>query len=147
VGKGSLRLAFWVVVFATPVASWWLIGDQSEGRDPYYLDYVARAPNIPSWIVGTAGAVAALLLLVSVAAMARAVEQRQMDRRWFGVLALLVFAGAIVAYAGRIATAGVHGANIGFGLCVIFGGPTLVVVALAAIALSVSIRRTSTPAA
>ena len=49
-----------VAVLATPVAAWWLVGDQSfnghRRRDE--LDYMFRAPQISGWITTVAGIVA-----------------------------------------------------------------------------------------
>ncbi len=133
-------------VLATPLAAWWLIGDQSEGGiAPRNRDYVAHAPKLPSWLVPTAGALALLTFLICGAALAHAVLHRRVDRRWLGVLAPLALGGVLVAYTGRVATAGVHGANIGFGLCVILGGPILAVLVASAIVLSVAIRKTHAP--
>ena len=88
---------------------------------------------------------ALVTLLVCAAAVAHAVVDRRVDRRWSGVLALLALGGVLVAYTGRVATAGVDGANIGFGLCVILGGPILVILVASAIALGVSIQHNHAP--
>jgi hypothetical protein len=142
VGTRPFGLAAALAVLAAPVAAWWLIGDQSESRvAPRNRDYVARAPHVPSWIVATAGAVALLVLVAAAAVLLQAVRHRRIARGWIGVVGLLSFAGVLVALFGRIATAGVDGANIGAGLAMIVGGPVLIVVVASAIGLGVSIHR------
>jgi hypothetical protein len=143
VGRGRFGLAGAFAILATPVAAWWLIGDQSESRVPRRnRDYFARAPNVASWIVATAGAVALLVLVAAAGVLVQAVRHRRIARGWMGVVGLLSFAGVLVAFFGRIATAGVDGANIGAGLSLIVGGPVLIVVVAPAIGLGVSIHRT-----
>lgn len=132
-----------VAILATPVAAWWLIGDQSESRvAPRNRDYFARAPKVPSAIVAAAGAVALLVLVIATVVLMQAVRHRRIARGWIGVVGLLSLAGVLVALFGRIATAGVDGANIGAGLSVIVGGPVLIVVVASAIGLGMSIHRT-----
>jgi hypothetical protein len=135
-----------IVVLATPFASWWLIGDLSE-RAPCppprmpCLDYVAHAPDVPSGIVAAAGAVALFAALVAFGLLARGVVRAQIDRRYAAVVGPLVFAGVLVVYCGRVLTAGVHGANIGAGLAVIFGVPMFVIAIGVAVGSAVWIRR------
>ena len=135
-----------IVARATPFASWWLIGDLSERetcpppRLPC-LDYVAHAPDVPGWIVATAGAVALFAALLALGLLARGVVRAQTDRRYAAVVGPLVFAGVLVAFCGRVLTAGVHGANIGAGLVVIFGVPMFVVAIGVAVGSAVWIRR------
>jgi hypothetical protein len=122
--RRSHGLAAATAVIATPIAAWWLIGDQSERiRGRGTLDYVVRAPDVPKWLVAAAGATALLATLVSICALVVGIQKRQLDRRWLGIVVLLMSAGFIAAGIGRTITAGVHGANIGAGLALVFGVP------------------------
>jgi hypothetical protein len=135
-----------VVVLATPFASWWLIGDLSEGepcpppRLPC-LDYVVRAPDVPGWIVATTGAVALFAAVVALGLLARGVLRAHLDRRYAAIVGPLVFAGVLAGLFGRVSTAGVHGANIGAGAVLIVGVPILVIAIGVAAGSAVWIRR------
>lgn len=134
-----------MAVAATPVAAWWLIGDQSEHvRGPESLDYVMRAPDVPDRLVTAAGSLALVTAAVCVVVLRRGARHERLDSRWVGVVGLLMVAGFCVAAIGRTVTAGVVGANIGAGLAVLVVGP--VVVGLIAIAVFVSIRTRRTRA-
>lgn len=136
--RRSLRLASLVLVLATPVAVWWLVGDLTDGRarrlaaEGVALDYAVRPVSLgPAGdrIVGVLACVAAVLAL---GVLVRATAVRRLDAGWWTVLAPLVAAGALVGFAGRVVTAGGVGANIGAGLMVLAGGPALVVLLVVA---------------
>ena len=107
----------------TPLAGWWLIGDQSfTGRPRDDLDYAFRAPEIAGWITAVAGAIALVIATAAVITVVLAVRRGLIDDRWLGVIGMLIGAGVVLAFIARTATAGVVGANIGAGLAIFFGG-------------------------
>jgi hypothetical protein len=111
-----------LTVLATPVAVYWALGDQSSAP-PDNADYVMRPPHWSSVWVTTAGLVALLALVASTLLLMHAVRQRLLRKEWLVVVGQLAAVGAAVAAGYRVATAGVIGANIGWGLCVLFGVP------------------------
>ncbi len=110
-----------VLVAAAPVAVWWGVGDLSEDRTG--LDYMMRAPDVAPGVVTVSGLVATAAVVVALAVLGRAFYRLRVDRAWLATPVLLAAAGALVAFGGRILTAGVIGANIGGGLFVLFGLP------------------------
>jgi hypothetical protein len=101
-----------------------VIGDQSEPiRGRRTLDYVVRAPDVPKWLATVAGASALGAVSVSICALVVGVHNRQLDRRWLGVVLVVMLAGFVGAGVERTVTAGVVGANIGAGLALFFGLP------------------------
>jgi hypothetical protein len=118
------------LILATPVATWSLTGDLSEPiSDP---DYLIRPLVLPR-------AVEIVLLVISgavvVGATAYLVYQRRtrrMDRKWVPPIVLLVVAGVVVGSGWRVLTAGVGGANIGGGMVILFGGPFVLALVIAA---------------
>jgi uncharacterized membrane protein len=103
----------------TAVGSWWLIGNQSvHTRWPEQLDYAYRAPEVPHWVVATLGPIALVIAVVCVGGLVVAVSRRVIDRRWLHVAGLFALTGFLLAGIGRVATAGVIGANIGGGLAI-----------------------------
>jgi hypothetical protein len=110
---------------ATFIASWWLIGDQSEAAiEPYKLDYIVRAPDIPDAAVAAAGVVS---LVVTIAiALSLMVTRKRGARQELRTVAALAAAGFVLAGVARIESAGSHGANIGGGLAIFLGGPIVV---------------------
>jgi hypothetical protein len=111
-----------LTVLATPVAVYWALGDQST-TPPDNADFVMRPPHWSSVWVTTAGIVALCGLAASTLRLMHAVRQRLLRREWLIVVGQLAAVGAAVAAGYRVATAGVIGANIGWGLCVLFGVP------------------------
>jgi hypothetical protein len=63
------------------------------------------------------------VIVVSAGLLMFATWQRLLRWEWLGVVARLVVAGATVAVGYRMATAGVIGANIGFGFFLMLGVP------------------------
>ena len=107
---------------ATPVFVYWWIGDLSSAP-PSNADYVVRPPG---WLPATvrAAALGSLsVIVVSAGLLMFAAWQRLLRWQWLGVVARLVVAGATVAVGYRMATAGVIGANIGFGFFLMLGVP------------------------
>ncbi len=140
--RGRTPVLAGVVAVSTPVAAWWLVGDQSFGGRPgEELDYAFRAPDLSGWVTPVMGAIALAAGSLALMSLLFAARRREIDGRWRGVVTLLVVAGGLLAGIGRVATAGVIGANIGAGLAIFFGVPLCVVLILVALLKIRQIRR------
>ncbi len=113
-----------VLVLATPILTWWLVGDQSTcKRDSEPRDFfmrplsLGRSTQLMIEILSIIAAVCAITVL----ARRRGAFQR--ERRWIGVIAPLMGAGVYLGWAWRVITAEVCGANIGAGLVIWIGVP------------------------
>jgi hypothetical protein len=119
------------------------VGDVSEvslqGRYP--LDYVARAPEISGWIVALLGVIALVAIAMSAGFLLYSARRGELDRRWLFAVGCLVVAGVLLAGMGRVVTAGTHGANIGAGLAIMFGGPAVIALVGTAFLRGYRIRR------
>lgn len=112
------------------VLGWAGLGDlSSEGFRPSELDYSYRAPGLAVW---QSESIVVLAGLVGLWAIVIGLHQRV--SRVALVLAPLV--GLAVALSGRVATAGVIGANIGLGLVVVFLLPVAAAVLVLALVLA-----------
>jgi hypothetical protein len=132
--SGVSAVAGIVAVAATPIAAWWLIGDQTfTGGRRDNLDYMYRAPSISGRTTTTAGVVALVAVAAASACLYAAVRRRGFDSRWTAVVALLMMSGVVLAGVGRIVTAGVVGANIGGGVAIFFGAPTVAALVVCAV--------------
>jgi hypothetical protein len=132
--SGVGALAGIVAVIATPIAAWWLIGDQTfTGGRRDNLDYMYRAPHLSGRIATLAGAVALAAVVTGAAVLYMEARRRRVDSRWLGVVMLLMVSGVVLAGMDRIVTAGVVGANIGGGFAIFFGAPTVVAFAVWAV--------------
>lgn len=111
------------LAFVSPVAVWWLVGDLSfDGPD---LDYAVQPLPLAPGTERALGLGALALAALAFAVLLRPAGVLWRRPGWWAVL-LPVTAAAVVVGAGwRVATAGVYGANIGFGLVVIVGGPVV----------------------
>jgi hypothetical protein len=113
-----------VLTLATPVATWWVAGDQSvDIPDP---DYAFRAPDISTGVEHAIGVTAVVLWIVSAVLVCLEARGGRFPARWWSIVIPLVLAGFICGYGYRVMTAGVIGANIGAGLAIFFGGPAVV---------------------
>lgn len=136
--RPSVLLPSLLLVLATPVAVWWLIGDltDSEARrlaaEGVALDYAVRPVGLGPAGDRIVGVLACVAAAIALGVLVRSTLVRGLDARWWTVLLPLVAAGALVGFAGRIVTAGGIGTNIGAGLTVLVGGPVLVVLLLVA---------------
>lgn len=111
-----------VVMASTSVVAWWLIGDLSaEGFARDELDYAFEPPPWSSGSVRVAGMVALIVGAAVLVWALRAMSDGSIDRRWRRVVIVHVVDGVYLAYLGRVATAGVIGANIGLGAWLMFG--------------------------
>jgi hypothetical protein len=91
-----------VAVSLTPLAGWWLIGDQSfTGRPRDDLDYAFRAPEIAGWITAAAGAIALVIATAAVVTLVFAARRGLIDDRWLGVIGMLIGAGVLLAFIAR----------------------------------------------
>ena len=121
---GSLML-----IAATPVAAWWLIGDQSEagpGADYYMVKPLDLGDSGSRHVVGAIALVIAIGGLVLVL-RAGPIPQRRLWA-WHRALGLIVLAEVLVTAMYRTMTAGVIGANIGGGMALFFGSPVVGVI-------------------
>lgn len=97
-----------VTAFFSAMASWWIVGDISEGQGggDRAFDLVWARQN--AWLIGVLG------LLGSILALAHVLRRPDVRRRRvFASIACALSAGATVSIALRVATAEVSGANIG----------------------------------
>ncbi len=123
--RWTVRLAGLALALATPVATWWAIGDQSTVPASMDPDFLIRPLAIGAHIEFLVGVGALLVAVVASATLLWASRTRWLDQRWWFVLLPLLAAGLLVGAGWRVMTAGVIGANIGAGLVVLFGGPLL----------------------
>jgi hypothetical protein len=113
-----------VLVVATPVATWWLVGDLStQLPDP---DHLIRPVDIGDTAEHVVGVGAVVLAAASVVALVVAGRRGRVDRGWWPVLVELLLAGALGGAGWRVLTAGVIGANIGAGFVLGVGAPVVV---------------------
>ena len=121
------------LVLATPVAVWWAVGDvSSKGFDD--LDYMVRPVQLAPLVEAVIGGVAVVLVVASAAVLGHALYRGRVRRAWSATVIPLCAAGAVVGAGWRVVTAGGIGANIGGGLVVLFGGPLVVALIVAATA-------------
>ncbi len=52
-----------VLLLAVPMATWWIVGDQSEIADPFYADYLVEPPNISPTTEAIAGLIGLALVV------------------------------------------------------------------------------------
>jgi hypothetical protein len=130
-----------LVVLATPVFVYWWVGDLSSAP-PSNADYVIRPPNWSAATVRRAGLGSLLVVLVTTGLLIFAMWKRLLDWKWLVVLAQLSVASSTVAVGYRVATAGVVGANIGFGFFVMLGVPLCLGLVARAAVISYRLTRT-----
>ena len=119
------------LVLATPVATWFLVGDLSATQFDD-LDYLWRAPALPAAVELVLGVLAALIAVASATVLAVALYRGQVRRQWSATVVPLCVAGALVGYAGRVVSAGGIGANIGGALMIGLAGPLVLALVVAA---------------
>lgn len=135
--SSSYRQSLTACVLAVPAAAAstaWLIGDLSYTgpTDGYGLDHAVE-PLLSERTLAVAGLAGLVLLVLALAALLRA------PRAW-PVLACSLAGGALVGLTYRVATAGVIGANIGYGLLLLVGAPVLLTLLVTAAGLAVGRR-------
>jgi hypothetical protein len=129
------------LVLAFPVATWWLVGDLSTVPASASPDFAFRPFAIGHGAERAAGAGSALLAAVTMLTLAGATFRHLVDQRWWSVLAPLLAAGFVAGAGWRVMTAGVIGTNFGAGFVVIFGGPVVAALLVAALARAVHLLR------
>ncbi|MEQ3549163.1 hypothetical protein WIS52_01660 [Pseudonocardia nematodicida] len=107
------------------VGTWYLVGDLTTVPAADRPDRMVVLPEIPPVVEHGAGVLALGVLLGCLVAVARGVSA------WLSV-ALVVVAGLLLGFTGRVVTAGVIGANIGGGIAVMVLVPVAAVLVLAA---------------
>jgi hypothetical protein len=141
------RAAWWVgavlrfvllPMLGVAAVSWWLIGDTSTGG----TDYIVQVPTLQDH-PARVGAVGIVLLVVF--ALDLTWTQPIPFRRYaVAVLPPVLLGGIGAAYAGRVVTAHVYGANIGGGMAMLFGPTALIgMIAWASATFAISRRRAS----
>lgn len=119
------------LVLATPVATWFLVGDLSATQFDD-LDFLWRAPALPATVERVLGVVAALIALAAAGVLSVALLRREVRRQWSATVVPLCVAGALVAYAGRVVSAGGAGVDIGAAMMIFLAGPLVLVLIVAA---------------
>ncbi|ADP79347.1 hypothetical protein [Pseudofrankia inefficax] len=134
-----------LLVAAAPVAVAGLLGqDDYQGVPRSELDYAVRPLDIPPGRM-TALGIAALLLMAAITALLLHEARRgTADRRLWQVVCPLVGVGVVFGFGYHVATAGVIGANIGYGLVVFFGVPLVAALILVAAARAWALRAKAT---
>ena len=107
-----------LVVLASTIAVWMLIGQLSE--DPS-SDYIIQLPQLRRWVELLLGVVAISTAGAAIAELWGRHRRWLVDCRWWAVYGRLLAAGLLIAGGGRIVTAGTSGANIGGALFLYFG--------------------------
>ncbi|SQD94235.1 conserved membrane hypothetical protein [Parafrankia sp. Ea1.12] len=124
-----------LLIAAVPVAVVGLLGqDDYRGVPRSELDCAVRPLDIPAGWMTTIGVIALLLAAAAAALLLHGGRRGATDRRRWQVVCPLVGVGVILGFGYHVATAGVIGANIGFGLVVFFGVPLVVVLLVLAAA-------------
>ena len=129
----NVRTAAAALAIATPVATWWLVGDlSSAGFTEDELDYMFRAPDVPWFVEAVAGAVALAVVVVSVGVVGQALHSGSLRREWLPTIVLPAVAGVVLGFGARAVTAGGIGANIGGAMFIFIGLPLAVLLLMAA---------------
>jgi len=127
---GVVLAAAVLQVLATPVATWWLVGDLSTVPLSAEPDYAFRPWPISAAVARAAGASSLMLSAAMTVLLVWATSARRLDVRWWAVLIPLLLIGMSAGAGWRVMTAGVIGANIGAGLIILVGGPAAASLAL-----------------
>jgi hypothetical protein len=145
-----VRAACWVVlVVATAVVTWWLVGDVSETVPGDDADYLLRPLSLSAaqeTAIGVSALVAGLAALGALVAMARSRPGSVTAGNVVTVVPLLL-AAAYVGLSYRVVTAAVVGANIGGAALVLLGCVVLPVLVLTSVLLGRGERRRRRPEA
>src|SRR5215469_5218615 len=141
---GKRAVARWValpaaagLVLALPVATWWLVGDQSTTSASEDPDFAFRPLDVSRGVERVAGRASALLAAVMLLLLVWFTVRHLFDARWWSVLVPLMAAGFITGAGWRVMTAGVIGANIGAGFVIMVGTPLVTALLVWAVARSI----------
>jgi Co/Zn/Cd efflux system component len=129
------------LIAATPPATYFVVGDQSEPGARRYLDYFWTPPSWSTTTVTIVGVTALVVVAASALVIGHGRRSHVITRTTLTIDALLAVAGVFVAWFYRICTAGVGGANIGAGLVILFGTPLLLTLLVSAITIAIRDRR------
>lgn len=145
---GKRAMAGWLalgasagLVLAFPIATWWLVGDQSTVPASAHPDFAFRPLDVSRGAEHAAGLASVLLAAVAVLLLAWFTVRRLFDARWWSVLVPLMAAGFIAGAGWRVMTAGVIDANIGAGLIVFLGTPLIAALLVWSVARSMYLVR------
>jgi hypothetical protein len=117
--RRSQLLAAALLIVATPLATWWVVGDVSEDAPPAALSYSFDPPPLGSAASLVLGAGATVVAVVSLTLLGSATWRNTLDRVWWLVLLPLVALGVFAGWSYRVMTAGIIGANIGAGFVIL----------------------------
>jgi hypothetical protein len=113
------------LALATPIATWWLVGDQSEPATPgTELTYAVQPVPLDPGLERAIGIGSVALVAITAGWLIVLSARRRLDRRWWSVLDPVLVAGVIAGMGWRIVTAGVIGDGL-HGLMVVIGGPVV----------------------
>lgn len=128
-----------VLPVAAAVLAWWAGGVVS------YLDqgtdYATPPPSPLSAGLLVPGVLALVALVAAVAVLVRASASRRLRSEWWIVLALATAAGLVTGAGLSVVLVDTVDANIGAGLAVLFGGPLVVVLLIAAAVVALVLAR------
>jgi hypothetical protein len=128
--RSQALAALAVVPLLAAVTAWWLLGDLSEPGDPQLHDHLFHPPTISRGVERVVGASATVLLMAAAMGVAVGWRRGLLSREDRRAATPLVAAALLIAFAERVLTAGVSGANIGGGM-VLLAGPFVLVPVLA----------------
>lgn len=103
-----------VLLSASPVVAWWLVGDLSEGADAE--DYLFKGPELSKTQQLRLGLLAAVLFVAAAAVLGALLRQRRVSWVELRSALPLLLAAFFCGFAWRVVTARVGGANIGGGI-------------------------------
>lgn len=112
------------MVASTPVATWWVVGDLSEGGD--VDDFVVKAPELTTAQEALIGVVAMAALVAAAGVLVALVRRHRITWSTLRAVLPLLAAGAFIGFTARVVTARVGGANIG-GSLLLFAAPGVVI--------------------
>ena len=127
------------LVLTFPVATWWLVGDQSTVSASAHPDFAFRPFDVSRGVEHAAGRASVLLAAAMLLLLVWFTVRHLFDARWWSVLVPLMAAGFITGAGWRVMSAGVIGANIGAGIVVLFGVPLVAALLVWAVARSIYI--------
>lgn len=108
------------LLLATPVTTWWMVGDMTaSGVDPSDADYWVSPPSLTGSTELGLGSGAAIVLLSAMAVLVVSTLRGRLSPRWWGFALPLVGLGLFIGWSFRVVTAGVYGANLGGGFVVL----------------------------
>jgi hypothetical protein len=114
--RARARLAVCGAAVGGSLTAWGLLGDLTFRPDPdRQLDYMFYVGHDPIWLRVTAGALGAVLVVIT----ALVLRLDHVVKLWWGAWALAALAGGLFGLIARVTTGGVVGANIGGGLALL----------------------------